>query len=274
MPPACFGAFAVGPKDPRHSTPEMEEPGERGAEGEPAPDDHAAVKALALEHVAATEEADPEGDGPAVDGGAGQIFGWLEKMFEDPARPTPCTSEPWAEAALGPEEVHRMYGFVATLGHKVTRVPPEHRRPLRRIWRAATCRRRALYCCRIAALAPDVPDRGFDLSEVCVCFQVKYRRSVVGSTRLRTGLNQDGRLRETSRTARLPRASRERAVCDRAREGGEEGSLVVRRVPENAKWRRSRLSLLWYELLHEHHKLLYFFINWRSGRDSNPRPPA
>ena len=48
-----------------------------------------------------------------------------------------------------------------------------------------------------------VLDRGFDLSEVCVCFQVRYRRPVVGLTRLRQGLNQGGGLRATSRTARF-----------------------------------------------------------------------
>ena len=48
-----------------------------------------------------------------------------------------------------------------------------------------------------------VLDRGFDLSEVCVCFQVKYRRPAVGLTRLRRQLNQGGRLRATSWTAPL-----------------------------------------------------------------------
>ena len=128
---------SAAPNDPRHDTRETEEP---GAGGEPAPDDEAAVKALAIGHGAATEEAGAEGDGPAVDGGAGQAFGRFEEMLEDPAFPMPYTSEPWAETALAPEEVHRMYGFVATLGHKVSRVPYEHRQDAASAcWHAMQC---------------------------------------------------------------------------------------------------------------------------------------
>ena len=131
---------AVGSKDTQHDTREMEKPGDKGAGGEPALDDEAAVKALAIGHGVATGEADSEGDGPAVDSGAGQVFRMFEEMFEDPACPMPSTSERWAEAALGPEEVHRMYGFVATLAHKVTRVSPEHRQDAASAcWHAIQC---------------------------------------------------------------------------------------------------------------------------------------
>ena len=66
-----------------------------------------------------------------------------------------------------------------------------------------------------------VLDRGFDLLEVCVCFQVKYRRPAVGLTRLRRQLNQGGRLRATSRTARF-------VLCDGNGPGTREGR---RRIP-------------------------------------------
>jgi len=131
---------AIGLEDPRPDTLEMVEPGDKGAVGEPASDDEAVVKALAIAHGAATEEAGPEGDGSADDGGAGQVLRWLEKNFEDPAYPTPSTSWPAVEAALGPEEVHRMYGFVTTLAHKVTLVPPEHRQDATSAcWHAIQC---------------------------------------------------------------------------------------------------------------------------------------
>ena len=104
------------------------------------PDAMIKEKELAIGHGATTEEAGPEGGGSAVDGAAGQVLGWLTEMVEDSAYPTPSTSEPLAEKALGPEEVHRMYGFVATLGHKVTRVPPEHRQDAASAcWHAILC---------------------------------------------------------------------------------------------------------------------------------------
>ena len=71
-----------------------------------------------------------------------------------------------------------------------------------------------------------------------------------------------------------PQSSRERAVVDQAQEGGGEGSLVFSKVSENAKWYHPRLSSLWYELWYEFSNLLFLLKNWRSGRDSNPRPPA
>lgn len=69
-----------------------------------------------------------------------QVFAWLKADVEDPAYPTPSTSWPWIEEALGPEEVHRMFGFVTTLGHTVTRVPPEHREDAASAcWHAIQC---------------------------------------------------------------------------------------------------------------------------------------
>lgn len=128
------------PEDPRHDTRELEEPGDMGNGDEPAPNDEAVVKAFAIGHGAATEEANPEGDGLAVDGGAGQVFAWLKADVEDPAYPTPSTSWPRLEEALGPEEIHCMYGFVTTLGFKVTRVPPEHRQDAASAcWHAIQC---------------------------------------------------------------------------------------------------------------------------------------
>ena len=130
----------LGPQDPRHDTRESEEPGDRGTRDEPAPDEAAVVKALARGHGAATDEAGPEGNGPAADGGAGQVFAWLKADVEDPAYPTPATSWPWLEEALEPEGVHRMFGFVTTLGLKVTRVPPEYRQDAASAcWQAIQC---------------------------------------------------------------------------------------------------------------------------------------
>ena len=131
---------AVGPEDTQHDTRDKEDPGDWRARSESAPDDEALVKALAIGHGAATEEAGAEGDGTAVDGGAGQVFAWLKADVEDPAYPTPSTSWPSVEEALGPEEVHRMFGFVTTLAHKVTRVPPEHRQDAASAcWHAIQC---------------------------------------------------------------------------------------------------------------------------------------
>ena len=128
------------PMRPQHYTREEDEPDNRGAGGEPPLDNEAAVKALAIEHAAATDEACSEGDGSAVEGGAGQIFGMFEEMFEDPACPMPSMSNPQAERALMPEEVHRMYGLVTTLAHKVTLVPPEHRQDAASAcWHAIQC---------------------------------------------------------------------------------------------------------------------------------------
>ena len=55
-----------------------------------------------------------------------------------------------------------------------------------------------------------------------------------------------------------PRASREHAVLNRAREGGEKGASVVRKVAENARWRHSSFSFLWYDLWYDLFKLLFF----------------
>lgn len=131
---------ATGPDDPRHDTRDTEEPGDRGGGDEPAPDDEEVVKELAIGHDAAMEEAGAEGDGPAVDGGAGRVLAWLKADIEDPAYPTPSASWPSIEEALRPEEIHPMFGFVTTLGVKVTRVPPEHREDAASAcWHAIQC---------------------------------------------------------------------------------------------------------------------------------------
>lgn len=131
---------AAGPEAPRPDTLETEEPGDRGSGDEPAPDDEAVVKALATGHDAARDEAGAEGDGPAVAGVSGQVLAWLKADIEDPAYPTPSASSPSIEAALGPEEVHGMFGFVTMLGLKVTRVPPEHREDAASAcWHAIQC---------------------------------------------------------------------------------------------------------------------------------------
>ena len=48
-------------------------------------------------------------------------------------------------------------------------------------------------------------------------------------------------------------------------------SPMVRMVSEDAKWRHSSFSLLWYELWCDLYKLLFLLNYWRRGRDSNPR---
>ena len=68
-----------------------------------------------------------------------------------------------------------------------------------------------------------------------------------------------------------PRASRERDVFDRAREGGHEGSSVVGTVAESGRGRHASISLLRYELWYDFNKLLFLVNFWRRGRDSNPR---
>lgn len=131
---------ALRPEDPRRDTREMEEPEDRGTGDERAPDEAAVVKALAAGHGAATDEAGSEGDEPPGAGGTEQVLAWLKADFEDPAYPTPSASWPSLEEALGPEEVHRMFGFVTTLGLKVTRVPAEHRQEAASAcWHAIQC---------------------------------------------------------------------------------------------------------------------------------------
>ena len=68
-----------------------------------------------------------------------------------------------------------------------------------------------------------------------------------------------------------PRASRERSVFDRAQEGGGNGALVVRRASENARWRHSSFSFLWYDLWYDFSKLLFLLRYWRRGSPS-PAP--
>ena len=137
---APAASVVPGLEKSRRETRQIERQGDESAEDEPVRDDAAAVKEFAIEHAAAATEAASEGDGLAVEGGAGQILRWLEADLEDPAYPTPATSWPSVEEALGPEEVHRLYGFVTTLGHKVTLVPPEHRQEAASAcWHAIQC---------------------------------------------------------------------------------------------------------------------------------------
>ena len=124
----------------RFGRPETDESEDRDTEAKAAQDDYATVKELVIGHGAQLAKADSEGDGTPDCGGAGDVFAWLGRMFDDPACPAPHSSEPHAEAALSPEEVHRMYGFVATLRHKVTLVPPEHRQDAASAcWHAIQC---------------------------------------------------------------------------------------------------------------------------------------
>lgn len=140
--------IATGPEDMKQHARDIAEQGGMDNETAPGLDDESAVKELAIGHRAATEEASSESDEQTVDGGAGRVFVQLEQMFrdqleqifKDPASPLPSTSDPRAEAMLSPQEVHRMFGFVATLGHKVTLVPPEHRQDAASAcWHAIQC---------------------------------------------------------------------------------------------------------------------------------------
>ena len=129
----------VGREDTRQDAKEKEGAGGRDWT-DTASEDEAAVKELAIDKGPAEEEAALEDDETAVDPGVGKVLEWLRTDLEDPAYPTPSASEPWAEAALEPEEVHRMYGFVATLGLKVGFVPPEHRQDAASAcWNAIQC---------------------------------------------------------------------------------------------------------------------------------------
>ena len=132
-------AAELGREEARQDAKEKEGPGGRDWT-DTASDDEAAVKELAIEKGSAEEEAALEDDETAVDSGAGQVLQWLRANIEDPAYPVPSASESWAEEALEPEEVHRMYGFVATLGHKVFLVPPELRQDAASAcWHAIQC---------------------------------------------------------------------------------------------------------------------------------------
>ena len=89
-------------------------------------EDESTVKEIALEESALSDRDTRLGDGTSVTQGAGRAYKSFEEMFEknfnDPTFPMGETSEPWAEKALSPEEVLRIYKMVATLAHKVTRV--------------------------------------------------------------------------------------------------------------------------------------------------------
>ena len=170
---------AVGREDARHDTRAQEDPGDRTARSETAPDDKAAVKELAIGRASETEEAGSEYDRPTLDGGAGQILGWLKEDVEDPAYPTPSTSEPSAEAALTPEEVHRMYGFVATLGHKVTLVSPEQQQ------KAASACWHAIQCIRNIFVR---------LGDIVATASIEHGRFVVLELKESQGLQANGRI--------------------------------------------------------------------------------
>ena len=170
---------AVGREDARHDTRAQEDPGDRTARSETAPDDKAAVKELAIGRAAETEEAGSEYDRPTLDGGAGQILGWLKEDVEDPAYPTPSTSEPSAEAAVTPEEVHRMYGFVATLGHKVTLVSPEQQQ------KAASACWHAIQCIRNIFVR---------LGDIVATASIEHGRFVVLELKESQGLQANGRI--------------------------------------------------------------------------------
>ena len=57
-----------------------------------------------------------------------------------------------------------------------------------------------------------------------------------------------------------PRASRERAVFDRAREGGHAGFSVVGMGSENARGRHASFSLLRYDLWYDFRNLLFLLV--------------
>ena len=135
-----MSAATVRPDDSRRCRPEIDESEDGGAAAEPARDDYATVKELVIGHGPQPAEAVSERDGTTDSGAGGDVFAWLGRMLDDPACPAPYPSEPQAEAALSPEEVHPMYGFVATLRHKVTLVPREHRQDAASAgWHAIQC---------------------------------------------------------------------------------------------------------------------------------------
>ena len=106
----------------------------------PAPDDVAAVKTLATEAIEPADGRGTEGGELVIHGVTGRAYGSFEEMFEDPAFPTGRTKQPWAEAALDADEVHGIYGMVATLAHKVTRVSSANRQDAASAcWHAIQC---------------------------------------------------------------------------------------------------------------------------------------
>ena len=79
-------------------------------------------------------------DLPVIHAGAGHAYRSFEEMLDDPAFPMGPTSEPWAEAALTPDEVHGIYKMVATLAQKVTRVAAANRQDAASAcWHAIQC---------------------------------------------------------------------------------------------------------------------------------------
>lgn len=137
----------------------MEPPGREAEEGDAAQadrelspdeaaresetDDEDAIREIAFGE-AASNEAETQGEEVAVSRGTGVVGGSIEEMFRemwgDPAFPMPATSEPWAEAALSRAEVLKIYAWVATLAHKVTRIAIEKREAASSAcWHAIQC---------------------------------------------------------------------------------------------------------------------------------------
>ena len=104
----------------------------------------------ALEELALGNDGAVDRDGtladqaPATRAGHTDFFTALQESFEkvlrDPAAPMEPMSETWAEAALGREEVLRIYRMIATLSHKVTQVDIVNRRDASSAcWHAVQC---------------------------------------------------------------------------------------------------------------------------------------
>lgn len=105
--------------------------------------DEDAIREIAFAEPA-SNEAETAGEEVAISRGTGRVEGRLEEMFremwDDPAFPMPAISESWAEATLSPEEVLKIYGWVATLRQKVARVPLERREAVSSAcWHAIQC---------------------------------------------------------------------------------------------------------------------------------------
>ena len=110
-----------------------------GAAPDPGTMDEDAIKEIAF-----AKEGERYGGEVSASRGTGHVGGSLEQMFQrmldDPARPMPASSEPWAEAALSREEVLLIYRWIATLTHKVTRVSIENREAASSAcWHAIQC---------------------------------------------------------------------------------------------------------------------------------------
>ena len=130
-------------RDEEDTAPGQREQGSRlvGASAESKMTDEDAVKEIALEESASSDRDTQIDEGiPIVHAGTGRAYKSFEEMFGDPALPMGPTSERWAEEALSPEEVLRIYKMVATLAHKVTRLAIENREAASSAcWHAIQC---------------------------------------------------------------------------------------------------------------------------------------